>query len=769
MLTMEKEKTGTISQFVDEIIEARKSKRPALMRKKQELEAILSMLDRFDAMKNQIIDEDGNVIPGKYQQIVRKNPDMPAKLLCLQTKPCREHIQKAMTQCDAAINRFNRNRINVGIVGMARNGKSLTLQSITDLDDRVIPTSDKSDCTGAVSIIENWPDMPRGEVKATITFKTEQQMVDIIQSYLDVLITDPAKKITIYSMEQIATIDMMDVANRMEQFSVAGNKKNHLAKYVEHYQIWAPLVKKGGTLDLSDPGEIQPYVAQHDPKETEFYYENLAVETCVIRCAFDYRDAGKITLVDSVGLGDTKLGIADDMIEVVKDKSDVVIFLHKPTSGAGGAVPEDIELIYNKIYSACPDKNLNDWMSWLINEDKRDSNHAYLTQAALKTIESSGWAGAIKKIVDVSQKEELRKNFIIPVLESMRKNLGKIDALYLKDLETALDSVRGAYGILCNGAEELLDSKIGDSLAQHGHREKYIDQMTRNLNGKLRALAMEEKEKREVPCTILQDRVETILDDMRTGAMVPDKKKLLNEIQHSENVLDVYLENVNNLRNTVVQMFSEVDGSLGELVKETKNAVANVLLSEEGCRLNRVLACAHGQEPYEWLGEFAQLHLSDKLYPNLYAACEKVCDFDFSVNGFLTYEVRACLDPIDPDLSAVPNFNVGTDVKVAEAIYSTLLVNLIYVAEKLEENLTILFEKPHRAFFAMVKEFKDKVQHSENVDYEWKNLFAKHFDIIWEEEFKEMVTSAYAFGDWEKLTLEMRKLNNNVKTLNKIV
>ena len=104
-----------------------------------------------------------------------------------------------------------------------------------------------------------------------------------------------------------------------------------------------------------------------------------------------------------------------------------------------------------------------------------------------------------------------------------------------------------------------------------------------------------------------------------------------------------------------------------------------------------------------------------------------------------------------------------------QLIKSFLLVNLIYVAEKLEENLTILFEKPHRAFFAMVKEFKDKVQHSENVDYEWKNLFAKHFDIIWEEEFKEMVTSAYAFGDWEKLTLEMRKLNNNVKTLNKIV
>lgn len=768
MLTMEKEKTGTISQFVDEIIEERKSKRPALMRKKQELEAILSMLDRFDAMKNQIIDEDGNVIPGKYQQIVRKNPEMPAKLMCMSTKPCRDQIKKAQQECETVINRFNRDRINIGIVGMARNGKSLTLQSITDLDDRVIPTSDKSDCTGAVSIIENWPDMPHGAVEATITFKTEQQMLDIVQSYLDVLITNPAKRMKIYTMDQIASIDMVDVVSRMEKYSAAGNKKNHLAKYVEQFSVWAPLVKKGGTLVLTDPGKIQPYVAQHDKDETKFYYENLAVETCIIRCAFDYNDAGKITLVDSVGIGDTKLGIADDMIDVVKDKSDVVIFLHKPQTGAGGAVPENIETIYNKIYSACPNKNLNDWMSWLINEDKRNPNYAYLTKAALKTIESSGWAGSIKKIVDVSRKDELRNSFIIPVLENMQQNLGKIDALYMKDLEAALDSVRASYAVLCESAEELLDSELGDSLAQHGQREMYIDKMSKNLNGQLRALAMQEKEKRELPCNILQDRVQDILNDMRTGMMVPDKKVLLSEIQQSENVLDVYLENVNNLRNTVVQRFSEVDGSLGELVKEAKNAVANILLSEEGCRLHRILACEQDQEPWEWLREFTQLHLSSKLYPNLYTACMKVCEFNFSVNGFLTYEVRACLDEIDPDLSGAPSLNQSNDVKVADAMYSSLLIKLVYVAADLEENLTILFEKPHRAFFAMVKEFKDKVQHSQNVTYEWKNLFAKHFDIIWEEEFKAMVISAYAFGDWEKLTLDMRKLNNTIRTLNKI-
>lgn len=765
MLTMEKERIGTISRFVDNIIEERKEKRPALMRKKQELDEILFMLDRFDAMKNQIIDENGNVISGKYQHIVKKNPEIPAKLMCLSTKPCRDHIRKAEQECETVINRFNRDRINIGIVGMARNGKSLTLQSITDLDDRVVPTSDKSDCTGAISIIENCPNMPHGAVEATITFKTEQQMVEIVQAYLDILIPNPAKRIKIHTMEQIASINMADVVSRMDQYSASGNKKNHLAKYVEQFHVWAPLVKKGETLILTDPGKIQPYVAQHDQEETEFYYENLAVETCVIRCAFDYRDAGKITLVDSVGIGDTKLGIADDMIDVVKEKSDVVIFLHKPQTGAGGAVPEVIETIYEKIYSACPDKNLNDWMSWLINEDKRDPNYAYLTQAALKTIESSGWAGSIKKIVDVSRKDELRNNFIIPVLENMQQNLGKIDALYMQELEAALEHVRTSYGILCKEAEELISSDLGNSLAQHGQRELFIQKMSKNVNGQLRTLAMAEKEKREVPCNILQERVDSILDEMRTGMMLPDKKTLLAEIRQSQNVLDVYLENVNNLRNTVVQRFSEVDGSLGALVKDAKNSVANILLNEDGCRLGRVLPQKPGQEPYEWMREFAALHLVSKHYPNLHAACMKVCDFDFSVDGFLTYEVRACLDEIDPDLSGVPSLNQNDDVKIADKMYSSLLIKLVYVAEALEENLTTLFEKPHRAFFAMIKEFKDKVQHAENVEYEWKDLFGEHFAIIWEDEFRSMITDATAFGDWEKLTLEMRKLNNKISTL----
>lgn len=773
MLTIERERTGTIREFVDDIIETRKAKRPMLTQKKQELGEILTMLDQFDSMKSQIIDAQGHIRSGKYQQIAAKNPEIPIKLMCLSTSSCREYIKKAQQECEVVSRRFNRERINISVVGEARIGKSTLLQSITNLDKRVIPTSDQDDCTGAVSIIENWPDMPAGAVEATITFKTEQEIIRIVQSYLDVIIKDTSKQIKINTLNQVRTLDIEDVERRVEQFSAEGEKVKHLRAYTEHYDEWAPLVMDGTPVVLHDPAEIQTFVSQHNDKkgkEKIYFYKFLAVDQCRVRCAFDYRDAGKITVVDSVGMGDTKLGIEEAMLKVVRDESDMVIFGHKPKDGASEGVSDPVVKIYKSIFDACPDKNLNDWMSWLINLDRRQPNAEMYCNMALNKLNGSksSFAGSIKTIVDVSRQEDVRNNFIIPILENMRQNLGAIDALYMKELESALESVRTSYGILCKEAAELMSSDYGNSLVQYGQREMFIQEMNKNINGKLRALAMAEKEKREVPCDILQERVQYILDDMRTGVMIPEKKKLLAEIRQSRNVLDVYLENANNLRNSIVQRFSEVDGSLEVLVKEAKNSVSNILLCEDGCRLGRVLAIERGMEPCEWLREFAELHLDSKRYPNLHAACMKVCNFKFSVDGFLTYEVRACLDEVDPDLSGVPNLSQGDDVKIADKMYSSLLIKLVYVADALEENLTVLFEKPHRAFFAMIKEFKDKVQHAENVEYEWKNLFSEHFAVIWEDEFRSMITAAAAFGDWEKLTLEMRKLNNKISSLEKI-
>lgn len=154
-----------------------------------------------------------------------------------------------------------------------------------------------------------------------------------------------------------------------------------------------------------------------------------------------------------------------------------------------------------------------------------------------------------------------------------------------------------------------------------------------------------------------------------------------------------------------------------------------------------------------------------KTYPNLYAAFRQLYEFDFSVRGFLTYEVRACLDPIDPDLSNIPDIVGENEFETADNINFYLERKLIDVVDRLNISLNELFKKPSRAFFAITKEFCDRVIYSENVRFEWNQLLAENYLAIWEEEYKALVTTSESFRAWESVLEELLKYANCAQNL----
>ena len=285
-----------INEFVDEILRKRNAKVPVIQKKRQEIAEILKALDGFDDLKSQVIDPNGNILNGNYGYILQRDPGIAIKLAALRTDECREKATLALQECDKVEQRFSRDRIHISVVGQARIGKSQLLQSITDLDSRVIPTSDLTDCTGAVSIIENDPAMASGDVRATVTFKTEKQIVEIVQRYLDTMIKEPANKLYVHSLQQIRQLDMKDIESRMNKHSAAGDKKKHLKQYIEKFNEWARLVGSDPIV-LTDAEQIQAYVAQHNGEKNNTVYFNkyLAVDSCNIRCRFNYPEAGKIS------------------------------------------------------------------------------------------------------------------------------------------------------------------------------------------------------------------------------------------------------------------------------------------------------------------------------------------------------------------------------------------------------------------------------------------------------------------------------------------
>lgn len=759
-----------INKIVEQITRQRKERLPLIEDKQAMLESMLSALDDFDTLKSQLVDSEGNVMDGRYRALVEKYPEMVIKINALSSAECRRRIAQVGLACDRAAKRFSRESINIAVIGKARVGKSEFLKSISNLSDYVIPAFSETDCTGAVSVIENKPGVA---LEARLTFKTEKEIIAVVQTYLDRIIPDVENRIVIKNLYQIRDLDLDELNRRKVHGRADNNLVPYLAKFVEHYEEWAPLVKQE-SLVLYEEQEIQTYVAQNNGKKEgeegqRSFYKYLAVSTCEISCTFDYREAGKITLVDTVGFEDNAIGIEDELLRVVNDKSDAVVFVLFPLDGAGGGVPAKISDIYNKIEQSCRDKNLDKWLFWLINyapNHPKTPNPREFCEQALKTLAINSWAGEIRKIIDIHNQEQVREEFLIPLLNTLVTNLDETDALYLTDLQTALNDLKKEFSTFCGMAKKVLESEIHNAISTQPQMARSIEQMVKNITAKLTLLCREERGKRDVPCDILKDSIDAIMNDMRNGAFVPDADAIREELL-SDQPASVYIRHCNRIRNQITQRFTDTDSSLNILVNELKNSIASILLSDEGGRLERVMRPDSEKALFWWLGDFADYILQDvRSYPNLYTAFRQLCEFDFSVRGFLTYEVRACLDPIDPDLSNIPDIVGGDDITTADNINFYLERKLIDVVDALNIALNELFRKPNRAFFAVAKEFCDRVIYSENVRFEWNRLLAENYQAIWEEEYRNMAIASESFSQWEDVMNGLLKFNQSAEGFN---
>lgn len=256
------------------------------------------------------------------------------------------------------IERFSRKEIAISVVGGARQGKSQLLQSISNLDNRVIPAFKSSDCTGATSRIKNV--VGQKQPKAHITFYEQSEMIQIVQKYFDEIFGKD--KFRVDSFEKIGSFNISDLKNQIAIGSAESAKFDHLKKYIEHFDDWKNEVFKG-FIDVEDENKIQEYVSQHngetenDPKRVNFY-KYLAVKECEISCEFKNSDTGDIVLRDTIGLGDTSIGIEDKMLDSIGKYSDAAIIVRRPDSLVGKLEEKDVEL-YKKLNSEFEKRNMN--------------------------------------------------------------------------------------------------------------------------------------------------------------------------------------------------------------------------------------------------------------------------------------------------------------------------------------------------------------------------------------------------------------------------
>ena len=72
------------------------------------------------------------------------------------------------------------------------------------------------------------------------------------------------------------------------------------------------------------------------------------------------------------------------------------------------------------------------------------------------------------------------------------------------------------------------------------------------------------------------------------------------------------------------------------------------------------------------------------------------------------------------------------------------------------------------AFFAIIKEFSDKVDFTENVADEWFRLYAENYPIVWPGTYQGMAVANSAFAAWNDMMETLLDCNSRCAVLQQL-
>ncbi|MBR2145822.1 MAG: hypothetical protein IJ956_09830, partial [Akkermansia sp.] len=202
----------------------------------------------------------------------------------------REKVDTLRTELNRLRNRYSRDTVNIGIVGVPKQGKSTFLQALTGLDESIIPTGFKW-VTGACSYLRHDPSVAPGDAYAIITpYTSDEFLQEVITPF-----TNSLGLPRLFSPEDLRTLQLPSIHDlpRKEQHM----QLERLAELKTNYGKYERLI---GCAELRiDKKDIRSYVAQCDESCSVKYTNWYVVKKAEIHCCFPQTDIGKVMICDT--------------------------------------------------------------------------------------------------------------------------------------------------------------------------------------------------------------------------------------------------------------------------------------------------------------------------------------------------------------------------------------------------------------------------------------------------------------------------------------
>jgi len=486
---------------------------------------------------------------------------------------------------------FTRNTLNIGVSGAARTGKSTTLQHITGLTDRQIPSGGLNPVTAVRSEIYN---SPREE--AVVTFKTE---LDFIERYVRphvANVNECLEEGSRLSIESLAALKTAELPERLEGAvsTAATDSLKRLREAVRSATSYEGyLGASPTTVALDDviryvtypPAEVEAAEASGGHAADRRY---LAVELVQEYCQFPNLGNAKVGLVDLPGLGEIGNSAAQVHLKGLEDKVDQILLVMMPNDKKAFA-DHEVACNLDELQAIQPAVNRGDLIVAGINRDETTS------QAAVDNLHShfeaeinAGRVDRYELVVYCAVNDDSVAGLFAHLLDRLGKLLPDMDRQKVERCMGAA-SLGGRISAVATQVVSSMDRVLRNIPSSDRVMKERIDAIERSIIGELRAYSAEleqgARDDSEVFDAFTAD-AQGIHDDVQAritdGLFRANAAEWLELTSSSKDYYNLYRDECKRIRYEIIDAYCGLDRFYGVHVSNFKIRVLDTLLRSCG-------------------------------------------------------------------------------------------------------------------------------------------------------------------------------------------
>ena len=633
--------------------------------------------------------------------------------------------------------RFSRDTLNIGVVGRMRQGKSRLLQTLSGLTNDEIPSLPGEACTAVRSTVYHHD----GETYARVIFHSQDSFLkEVIHPYF--------RQLKLGALP--TTLD--EFARPLPNLLTGATNREmieHLRKYHQDLSKYRSLLRETPEVIQIKKTEIPQYITQN----RSGYFHHLAVKEVKIYSCFRNPDVGKIALVDVPGLGDTKLGDEELMLQTIGQEVDIILFVRRP-DGMGDQWQKDDTDLYDKANQVV--KDLPQRAFLLINNISDNVQQSDLCLTFKDKIEKKSEPSALNKsmefvhceIADCSSYQE-SSQVLERVLDYLTNKITEMDEKYTEIYQVRLQELQGLIqvelqkALKCFGQERIDSSVLSRFLPMFN---KAYDQMTASLENLLKDL----RNKRENEDIAFKNKLEEVLSICRTDTGLPDLEQIESKKAELGGYQIAYPDYLNKIRANLSQHFLSLDEGLKLSMKEVKAQVGDIFV-----KYLDPLTDARQEKLIEAIANLIPEELIYQQPSKIKFGFQMLAEFELSYRGLVQHRIRQQLDILMPDESTA--FPLS-DEPSAKEILDSLRVAHAKVVYNCEDTLEDILSEPSQAAFAIVEEFNDRIFRADGVKDEWQTFLEQNKSLIWLE-FQQIEANRKLQKEWLELLEKVSQCN----------